>query len=110
MEFKMNSGGRRIYPSEFKKQILDEVRQGETAASLGRKYGIPIHNILYWKQAEERALTGQSKSSKAEEQIPISEYKRLLEENKNLKYGRGPGYLERGRRYRVKKKWLSLVK
>jgi transposase-like protein len=85
MQFQVNAAGKRIFPSEFKKQILDELREGSTAAELGRKHGIPIHNILYWKQAEAKAVSGNSKVPSPEEQIPVSEYKKALEEIKNLK-------------------------
>lgn len=85
MEFQVNAAGKRIYPSEFKKQILDELRAGSTAAELGRKYGIPIHNILYWKQAEQKAVLGKSKEPAAEEVVPASEYKKALEEIRNLR-------------------------
>lgn len=85
MEFQVNAAGKRIYPSEFKKQILDDLRAGSTVAELGRKHGIPIHNILYWKQAEAKAVFGKAKEPSAEEQVPVSEYKKALEEIKNLR-------------------------
>ncbi len=84
MEFQVNAAGKRIYPSDFKKKVLDELRAGATAHELGRKYNVPIHNILYWKRGEQVAVLG-ARDSKADEPVPLSEYKKALEEIKNLR-------------------------
>jgi transposase-like protein len=52
MQLQVNAAGMRIYPSEFKKEILEELRGGATVHELGRKNGIPIQNIVYWKKCE----------------------------------------------------------
>ena len=115
MEFQVNAAGKRIYPSEFKKQVLEDLRSGKTAAELGRKHGVPIHNILYWKQAEEKAVMGKSKESATEEQVPLSEYKKILEENKNLRRSLANMTVDRdilkeGHEIAVKKKWILPAK
>ena len=46
MEFQVNAAGKRIYPSEFKKKVLDELRAGATVHEIGRRYQIPIQNIF----------------------------------------------------------------
>ena len=86
MQFQVNAAGKRIYPSEFKKKVLDELRGGATPHELGRKYGIPIQNILNWRKSEELAVLGKGKAAtKDEETVPVSEYKKALEEIKNLR-------------------------
>jgi transposase-like protein len=85
MEFPVNAGGKRVFPSEFKKKVLDELRAGQTAHELARKYGIQVHNILYWKKGEQMAVMGQSGPHPAEATVPVSEYKKALEEIKNLR-------------------------
>lgn len=115
MEFQVNAAGKRIYPSEFKKQILDDLRAGSTVAEQGRKHGIPIHNILYWKQAEAKAVMGKSKEPAVEEQVPLSEYKKALEEIKNLRRSLANMTVDRdilkeGHDIAVKKKWILPAK
>jgi transposase-like protein len=115
MEIQVNAAGKRIYPSEFKKQILDELGLGSTAAELGRKHGIPIHNILYWKQGAEKAISGKSKGPAPEEQVPVSEYRKLLDENKNLKRSLANMTVDRdilkeAHDIAVKKKWILPAK
>lgn len=72
MQFQVNAAGKKIYPSEFKRQVLEELRGGNTAAELGRRHGVPIHNILYWKHSEEKAVMGKSREPATEEQVPLS--------------------------------------
>jgi transposase-like protein len=115
MQFQVNAAGKRIYPSEFKQQILDDLRAGNTAAELGRKHGIPIHNILYWKQAAEKAVMGKSKESATEDQVPSSEYKKAHEEIKNLRRSLANMTVDRDILKEAvdiasKKKWLSPAK
>jgi len=115
MEFQVNAAGKRIYPWEFKQKILEELRAGATAASLGRKYGVPIHNILYWKQASEKAVLGKAKESAVEEMVPVSEYKKALEEIKNLRRSLvnmtvDRDILKEANEIAVKKKWILPVK
>ena len=115
MEFQVNAAGKRIYPSEFKKQILEDLRTGKTAAELGRKHGVPILYILYWKQAEEKAVTGKSKEPAPEEQVPLSEYKKILEQNKNLRRSLANmtvdrDILKQGHEIAVIKKWILPAK
>ncbi len=83
MEFKMKSDGTRIYDGSFKKQILDELLAGNTPAELGRKYQVPVQNILKWKK-KQTEFTAESEA-KVENTVPVSEYKKLLEEVKLLK-------------------------
>ena len=115
MEFQVNAAGKRIYPSELKKQILEDLRGGRTAAELGRKYGIPVHNILFWKQAQEKALLGVTNGLPSEQMVPASEFRKLLEENKNLRRSLANMTLDRdilkeAHDIAVKKKWILPAK
>ena len=111
MEFQVNAAGKRIFPPQFKLRILEELRGGATAPELGRKYGIAIHNILYWKQAEQKAVMGKSSEAKTEDQVPLSEYKKAIEEIKNLRRSLvnmtvDRDILKEGYEIAVKKKWI----
>lgn len=115
MQFQVNAAGKRIYPSEFKRQVLDELRAGNTAAELSRRHGVPIHNLLYWRQAEAKAVMGKFKESAAEEQVPLSEYKKALEEIRNLRRSLvnmtvDRDILKESHDIAVKKKWISPAK
>ena len=115
MQFQINAAGKRIYPSEFKRQVLEELQAGSTAAELGRKHGVPIHNIFYWKQAAERAVLGKTKEPAAEETVPASEYKKALEEIKNLRRSLvnmtvDRDILKEANEIAIKKKWTSPAK
>lgn len=85
MQFQVNAAGKRVYPSEFKKKVLEELRAGSTAHELGRKYQIPIQNIFNWRKAEELSVLGKGKEAKGEESVPLADYKKALEEIKNLR-------------------------
>ena len=50
MQFQINAAGKRIFPSEFKTRVLEELRSGATTHELGRKYGIGSQNIIHWKK------------------------------------------------------------
>lgn len=52
MQFQVNAAGQRIYPSEFKRKVLDDLRGGQTPHELGRRYGVPIQNIVNWRRSE----------------------------------------------------------
>lgn len=115
MQFQVNAAGKRIYPSEFKKQVLDELRGGSTPHELGRKHGIPIQNILNWRQAEERAVLGKDKSSPTEPMVPVSEYRKALDEIKNLRRSLvnmtvDRDILKEAHDIAVKKKWILPAK
>jgi transposase len=84
MEFQLNAVGKRIFPSEFKRKILDEINSGVSVHELARKYSIPMQNIVYWKKSADQAVLGKASAPK-EEAVPISEYRRIMEENKNLR-------------------------
>lgn len=115
MQFQVNAAGKRIYPSEFKRKVLDELREGATAHELGRKHGIPIQNIVNWRRSEQVAVLGKSHEPKADESVPLSEYKKLLEENKNLRRSLVNVSLDRdilkeAHDIAVKKKWILPAK
>lgn len=114
MQFQINAAGRRIYPPEFKTKVLAELRGGATPHELGRKHGIPIHNILYWRRAEEAAVLGKGKEATSE-MVPVSEYKKALEEIKNLRRSLvnmtvDRDILKEAHDIAVKKKWISPAK
>ena len=115
MQFQVNAAGKRIYPSEFKRKVLEELRDGATVHELGRKYGIPIQNIVYWKKAAESAVLGKNAEPKAEETVPAVEYKRALEEIRNLRRSLvnmtvDRDILKESHDIAVKKKWISPAK
>jgi transposase-like protein len=115
MQFKVNAAGKRVFPSEFKTKVLEELRAGATAHELGRKYGIGTQNIIQWKKAEQSAVMGKSHEPKAEETVPLAEYKKALEEIKNLRRSLVNATLDRdilkeAHDIAVKKKWISPVK
>ncbi len=115
MEFQVNAAGKRIYPSEFKGKVLKELQAGCTVAELSRKHGVPIHNIFYWRQAAERAVLGKTKEPTAEETVPVSDYKKALEEIKNLRRSLANMTVDRDILKEavdigIKKKWISPAK
>lgn len=92
MEFQVNAAGKKIYPSEFKKKILDELTEGATIAELSRKYGISDVNIFNWKRARDvgafvgkRSVSPSQGAQILQEMVPVDEYRRLMEENKHLR-------------------------
>jgi transposase-like protein len=115
MQFQVNAAGKRIFPSEFKTKVLEELRSGATAHELGRKYGIGTQNVIQWKRAEESAVAGKSTECKSEETVPLSEYKKALEEIKNLRRSLVNATIDRdilkeAHEIAVKKKWISPAK
>lgn len=114
MEFQVNAAGKRIYPSEFKKKVLEELRSGATPHELGRRHSIPIQNILNWRKLEESAVLGKDRS-KDEATVPFSEYKKAQEEIKNLRRSLvnmtvDRDILKEAHDIAVKKKWISPAK
>ena len=112
MQFQINAAGKRIFPSEFKTKILEELRAGATSHELGRKYGIGTQNIIHWKKLEQSAVMGKSNEPKTEETVLLSEYKKALEEIKNLRRSLVNATLDRdilkeAHDIAVKKKWIS---
>jgi len=87
MEFQLNAAGKRIFPNSFKQKILEEIESGSTNHELARKYGIPVQNIVHWKKARDHAVFGKNTKleAAATEVVPAAEYRRILEENKNLR-------------------------
>ena len=115
MQFQVNAAGKKIYPSEFKRKVLEELRGGNTPHELGRKYGIPIQNIVNWKRSEQVAVLGKNRDTKSEEMVPLAEYKKALEEIKNLRRSLVNATLDRdilkeAHDIAVKKKWTSRAK
>jgi transposase-like protein len=92
MEFQVNAAGKRIFPPEFKKRVLEELSQGATVPELARKYDIQVNNIFHWRKSQQlAAFTGRPSVSQTQsaqilqEMVPLEEYRRLMEENKNLR-------------------------
>ena len=116
MEFQVNAAGKRIYPSEFKRKVLDELRGGATPSELGRRYSIPIQDILKWRHGEESAVFGKNKQVEQTEQtVPASEYRKALEEIKNLRRSLvnmtvDRDILKEAHDIAVKKKWILPAK
>jgi transposase-like protein len=115
MQFQVNAAGKRVFPSEFKTKVLEELRGGATSHELGRKYGIGTQNIIHWKKLEQSAVLGKGHEQKAEETVPLTEYKKALEEIKNLRRSLVNATLDRdilkeAHDIAVKKKWISPAK
>jgi transposase-like protein len=85
MEFPRTSNGKRVYPSEFKRQVLSDLESGQSAAEVARRHLIPVQNILKWKSKTQVAGEASYATPVPAESVPVSEYRRLLEENRNLK-------------------------
>ena len=114
MTFQVNTAGRRIYPSEVKQAVLSDLREGNTAAEVSRKHGIPIQNIFKWRQLAERAVLRKT-AEPGEETVPVTEYKKALEEIKNLRRSLvnmtiDRDILKEAHDIAVKKKWISPAK
>jgi transposase-like protein len=115
MQFQVNAAGKRIYPSEFKRKVLDELRGGLTPHELGRRYGVPIQNIVNWRRAEEVAVLGMAKDAKPDETVPLAEYRKALEEIRNLRRSLvnmtvDRDILKEAHEIAAKKKWLLPAK
>lgn len=115
MQFEVNAAGKRIYPTEFKRQVLGELRGGATPSEVGRRHGIPIQNILKWRRSEQAAVMGGSRDLEPTEMVPVSEYKKALEEIKNLRRSLvnmtvDRDILKEAHDIAVKKKWILPVK
>jgi len=85
--------GRKIYPLEFKKKVLSELDSGKSAAEVSREYQVPIRYFQEWRMTVIKGASVALKSN--EEVIPISEYKKILEEKKKLERALGKMTLER---------------
>lgn len=85
MEFQVRADGKKVYPRDFKRQVLDELASGLSPAELARRYQIPVQNIVNWKFKAARAAEASYEKPKAVESVPVAEYRRALEEIKNLK-------------------------
>ena len=110
-QFPVNAAGKRIFPTEFKKKMLEELRSGATAAELSRKHGVSMQNILYWKQSAEKVVTGKTKVPTPEQTVPAIEYKKLMDENKALRKALANASLDRdilkeAVDIATKKKWI----
>lgn len=115
MQFQINAAGKRIYPSEFKRLVLEELRGGATAHELGRRHGIPIQNIVNWRRSEESAVLGKGREVSSEEKVPLAEYKKALEEIRNLRRSLvnmtvDRDILKEAHEIAVKKKWILPAK
>jgi transposase-like protein len=115
MQFQINAAGKRIYPSEFKRKVLDDLRGGATVHELGRRHGIPIQNIVNWKRSEDLAVLGKGREAKADETVPVTEYKKALEEIRNLRRSLvnmtvDRDILKEAHEIAVKKKWILPAK
>lgn len=90
MEFQLATDGRKIYPSSFKKQLLDQMRSGEvTASELSRKYQIPIQNLVKWRRKEIEQVEGlikrEAKAQGKDESELLAAYRKLNQENEKLR-------------------------
>lgn len=115
MQFQVNAAGKRIYPFEFKWKVLEELHEGATSHELGRRYSIPIQNIVNWKRSADVAVLGKGREATPEESVPLAEYKRALEEIKNLRRSLVNATLDRdilkeAHEIAVKKKWFLPAK
>lgn len=84
MEFKRRSDGKKIYPTDFKVEICEQIANGETMAELSRKHQVPIQNIHKWYR-DYKKNDSSSSAHPSTRQVPLSEYKKLEEEIVKLK-------------------------
>jgi transposase-like protein len=115
MQFQINAAGKRIYPPEFKRQVLESLRAGSTPHELGRRHGIPIQSILNWRRSDELAVLGKGRDAQTDETVPLAEYKKALEEIKNLRRSLvnmtvDRDILKEAHDIGVKKKWILPAK
>lgn len=90
MQFEVRSDGKKIFPSQLKEQLLKEVEAGESLSQVARRHGVPVHYLARWRRTEkenhEKALVkAGAHPGQPEPAVPLSEYRRLIEENRNLK-------------------------
>lgn len=89
MEFQLAKDGRRIYTREFRAQVVGEAEAGVSAAELGRRYGIPTLSIFKWKakhrKSQMRELDADAPLAERRDFVPLSEYRKLQDDIKNLK-------------------------
>lgn len=111
LRYKAN--GSRVYPNDFKLKVVDDCRNGLTAAEAARKYQIPMQNIVKWKSQIKKI-----KDLEIEKSIPVSlhdealiEIKRLQSEIKKLSKSLSNMTVDRdilkdAVDYATKKKWI----
>ncbi len=86
MQYKTRSDGKKIYPSQLKKEILDLIKSGKSPAELSREYQIPIQNINKWNRSALEADQKTYEGAKPEEMITKSDHlKSIAELEKQIK-------------------------
>jgi transposase-like protein len=111
---KFRADGKRVYPAAFKQTVVNECRDGVTAAEVARKYQIPMQNIVKWKSQIKKI-----RDPEVEKSVPSSAYndaldeiKKLQSENKKLSKSLSSMTVDRdilkdAVDYATKKKWIS---
>jgi transposase-like protein len=113
MEFQIGKHGRRVYPKDFKLQVIREIEGGKTIAEVSRSYRIPVLTVLKWRQKFRQAPleTSSPPPQGHPDSVPLAEYRKLLEENRLLKRSLANMTLDRdilkdGIEIAAKKKWI----
>lgn len=109
MDFKVTSSGKKLFSLEAKRKILAELDKGKSPADISREYGVPIRYFQAWRESFARG--GTTGLSTGEEVVPVSEYKKLNEQIKQLQRALGKMTLERdvlkdAVDIATKKKWI----
>lgn len=92
-----------------------EMTEGGNPNEIARRHGIPAQTIFYWKKAQDEGVLGKAAPKSIEASIPASEYRRIMEENKNLRKSLANMTMDRdilkeAHDIAVKKKWILPVK
>jgi transposase-like protein len=80
MEFQTRVDGKKIYPADIKIKIVQELNAGVSAAELGRKYQIPVQNILKWNRKQKASENATYHQAQPEEMVPVSDYRKAITE------------------------------
>ena len=90
MQYEVRSDGKRMFPAELKRQILNEIEAGGSPSQVARQHGVPVHYVIRWRRVErqshEKALIqAGAQAGKPEETVPLSEYRKMTQENQQLR-------------------------
>ncbi len=91
MEFGRRADGKLKFTKEQKETILSELRLGHSPAEVARKYGLRIQLLLKWRRDDLQAPMQAAlkatlqESPKQADVVPVSEYRKLIEENNRLR-------------------------
>lgn len=114
MQFSRSNNGYVKVTRDQKQKILEYLEQGHGIAEVARFYGLRILLLSKWKrQAVKSLMNNQSPDSctVTDAMVPVSEYKKLYEENQKLRKALGNvsydrDILQEAVNIASKKKWI----